>query len=403
MYNQIENSKIFLQLLDIVHAAIVLEGRIDLNQNKILPDMEQFCHEADVNRLGPLFYFYYGEFDILPDFWKKKWATNFRAASAIELRRADELAKIYRMLASRHIECAPLKGAHLAYYHYPHPALRTMSDIDILIRPDDIDKAFKVLVEHQFSYAYKGDNSSHHKPPLKSPRGFLIELHSHIIPPKYAQFRPDILWQSAYSATFQGQPISRLSPEIYLLHSVNHAFRDNLVGGIQPFIDVAYIFQSGNIDFEKLKDIATKTGLYHELVLFLNVFSDFFPGSEHFRFEKIPPELVEDIRYLIFHFKLIKTADQHYIMLERDYCNLSTFEKIFFLIKNALKKPSEITQIYKCRLTSPALGYYYIYRTATLLKKLIMFRGENKSKREFIRQVAVCQQKINCYRNGNLK
>ncbi len=62
-----------------------------------------------------------------------------------ELAQRGELARVLAVLAGAGITPLILKGAGLAYSHYPRPGLRPRSDTDLLIAPDRRDKTAAVL------------------------------------------------------------------------------------------------------------------------------------------------------------------------------------------------------------------------------------------------------------------
>lgn len=64
---------------------------------------------------------------------EKYWAGHFRNRLLLE-----ELHRVARAAAGLGIEVMPLKGAHLAPWLYRTPALRPLSDLDLLIHPRDI-------------------------------------------------------------------------------------------------------------------------------------------------------------------------------------------------------------------------------------------------------------------------
>lgn len=66
-----------------------------------------------------------------------------------ESRRA-ELARLITALAAQGIEAIPVKGPWLAVEAYGSAALRTFDDLDLLIRPDDIDGARRVMEQRAY-------------------------------------------------------------------------------------------------------------------------------------------------------------------------------------------------------------------------------------------------------------
>lgn len=69
------------------------------------------------------------------------------------LARAREVAA---RLTGSGIEVTVLKGAHTSSVYFPCPGCRPMSDIDILIRPDDVDRAGQILEIMGYRRAAKG-------------------------------------------------------------------------------------------------------------------------------------------------------------------------------------------------------------------------------------------------------
>lgn len=81
----------------------------------------------------------------------------------------------YARLADRFeqegIDYLPLKGIELARL-YPAEPMREMADLDILVRPCDLERVRKILCADGFTYAHKG----HHDVYTKAP-GICFEIH----------------------------------------------------------------------------------------------------------------------------------------------------------------------------------------------------------------------------------
>lgn len=74
------------------------------------------------------------------------WTEHFR--SRLLLR---ELTDLSRRAAESGIEVMPMKGAHLAPAFYPKPALRPLSDLDLLVRARDVERLAAILEERGFT------------------------------------------------------------------------------------------------------------------------------------------------------------------------------------------------------------------------------------------------------------
>jgi len=370
-----ENNKKFLLLLDILSKFIFLKNGSEFISDIDTDTLELICHEADDNHLGTLLYFYCIKAKTIPDSWQAKWSTKFITNSAGELRQANELTRILKLLADNKIEASPLKGACLAYKYYPHPALRGMSDFDILVKPENVKKAFQLMLDNGFVSDYKAgcQQHKHHEPKLSSKNGYVVELHTHITP-NSVRCDYDALWENCQKSKLNGQAVTFLSPEIYLLHSIDHAFRDRLIGGLKSFIDIAYILAGSNTNIKKLTACAKKTGFYNEFIIFMNIFPNFFPAKYIPASEQIPVDLIENSRYLIYNVTVARNLDIYQVMLHREYAKLTSIEKLLFIIKKMKVTPRYIAEKHECKPYSLMMIFYYFHRAWKYFIKLILFR-----------------------------
>lgn len=77
---------------------------------------------------------------------EKYWSGHFRNRLLLE-----ELQRVARAAAAEGIEVMPLKGAHLAPWLYPAPALRPLSDLDLLIHPRDVARLGGLLQSMEYA------------------------------------------------------------------------------------------------------------------------------------------------------------------------------------------------------------------------------------------------------------
>ena len=106
-----------------------------------------------------------------PDSLRSAVAASLRAEVAIETLRRDLLVSVLTELSRAGVRALVLKGAHLAYTHYPKPWLRPRLDTDILVAAEQRVRAGAVLqdlgyrpgnhydgdlVTHQFRYDRQG-------------------------------------------------------------------------------------------------------------------------------------------------------------------------------------------------------------------------------------------------------
>ena len=77
--------------------------------------------------------------------------------------------ELHRLMAERHIPYCTLKGMASAYY-YPEASLRTMGDVDYLVREEDFERAKKVVLEAGFTLAHGDSQRGKHIAFKRAPR-----------------------------------------------------------------------------------------------------------------------------------------------------------------------------------------------------------------------------------------
>ncbi len=146
-------------------------------------------------------------------------------------------AQLCDALEKAEISFLPLKGSVMRSC-YPEPWMRTSSDIDILVREEDIEKAVRLLNE-EHGYVFR-EKSSHDYSMYSN--GVLLELHYALIREGYAKASPKILsniW--AYSMPLRERQYQHeLKDEMFYFYHVAHMAKHFEVGGcgVRPFIDL---------------------------------------------------------------------------------------------------------------------------------------------------------------------
>jgi hypothetical protein len=140
------------------------------------------------------------------------------ARSVVHLHHLDELADIAR---TQHLEMALLKGAAFSTTLYRHPALRPMSDLDVLVRPRELDRWADALAA--LGYAAK-DVSDHAVALQRSESGVYVELHRTLTScARFVAVDTDELFRRSLPAPCSATPFVRtLAPEDHLLHLCLH-------------------------------------------------------------------------------------------------------------------------------------------------------------------------------------
>ena len=159
----------------------------------------------------------------------------------------QELGLVLQALQQDNIPVIVLKGAHLAALVYRDIALRPMSDIDLLVRRSDLERAVAKLHDLGFTGPSAAEvtmlsQEGHHLPMMHKAPVTGIEVHwTPLSPARLPGIPNDGWWQRSRPATIAGAPTRVLSPEDLLLHVCLHNACDQFALGLRPLCDVAAI------------------------------------------------------------------------------------------------------------------------------------------------------------------
>ena len=142
-----------------------------------------------------------------------------------------ELREVVTALQTQRIPTLVLKGAHLAAAVYDSIALRSMVDIDIMVPPEELQKAIEALstLGYQPSVPWQSLEAyltyEHHVPPFTRPNAVAsLELHWRITRPQRTYSIPMTdLWARSTTVTINGLAVQVFCPEDLLLHVCMHA------------------------------------------------------------------------------------------------------------------------------------------------------------------------------------
>jgi hypothetical protein len=165
----------------------------------------------------------------IPESALARLKTTYVKNSARQLFYSAEFGRVLKKLKAENLPVIALKGTHLANLVYRDPALRPMSDIDVLVREEDADQAFASLLGIGYRQSSKeAMEDHHHMPGLLNPSGIRVEIHTgiheHSLP-----YAIDLAgtWDRAMPAEFAGAEGLVFAPEDLLLHLCVHAASHN--------------------------------------------------------------------------------------------------------------------------------------------------------------------------------
>src|SRR5262249_36618414 len=111
-------------------------------------DWQQLCVQAERHGVAPLLYGHLRDMPegIVPEETLHTLHQHTRAAVVWNLYLRREMVRLLGALNEVAVPVMPLKGPYLADLLYDDPTLRTTGDIDLLVRPEDLERASQVLV-----------------------------------------------------------------------------------------------------------------------------------------------------------------------------------------------------------------------------------------------------------------
>jgi hypothetical protein len=223
---------------DLVHlcARLALEGEARERATELLArplDWDTVLKWAGFHHVTPLLYRHVNDLghddvdtEVLEDL-----RTRSRGIAARNLNLTLELISILGSLEAAGAPGVIWKGPALAYTLYPSPELRTFSDLDIILRPEDRHRARNVLNERGYrasSESFLNEDElfgkGSHDATLWNPETRIsVDLHWGLVP-RYrapvADFR--LLWSRSTKFTVLGSELRVLEPGIHLLALCAH-------------------------------------------------------------------------------------------------------------------------------------------------------------------------------------
>lgn len=289
-----------------------------------------------------------------------------------------QTAELLRALAARGIETMLLKGIHLARFVYPEPGLRSMADVDLMVRRDRLAEAEAVALELGYGPLPRPDleqfcSWSNHLAKLEKDGAPVIELHWAVERPT-SPFRidHDALWARSAAAELEGVPVRLLSPEDLLLHlvlhgSYHHHFDRSALKGLVDLQAVVTRHQA-SLDWDLVARRAGEWGAgcfaYVTLRLAAEVLDVPVPAAVLGALPHGPAddEMVGVARRFVL--TPVDPLPEPYVELARDH---TLGERLLILLRGLFLPRRRMEEVYGLRPGSPLVFPYYLGRGASLV------------------------------------
>ncbi len=167
------------------------------------------------------------------------------------------LNEVSRLLEDDHVPYILLKGAVLKEA-YPHGCLRTCCDLDILVKPEDVDAVTRLLTDK--GYAKRKNNF--HDISFFSPSHVHVELHFSLL--EAADNIDAVLTHAWEQALPDGSGGYRFTDEFFIFHLYAHLLHHFQRGGcgLRPLIDIWVVRHRMGLDYTIARDLLEKAGIY---------------------------------------------------------------------------------------------------------------------------------------------
>jgi Uncharacterised nucleotidyltransferase len=282
-----------------------------------------------------------------------------------------------------------LKGLALAENIYGDIALRPMSDMDLLVKEEDLVRAGRILLDLGYQQYYPAWENTlkiyHHLPPFKNKSGAIIELHWNIVTPE-SPIKVDLdgLWERACLIKVYNTDVLAFSPEDLFLHLCIHACVHLQTGlDLIPLFDLAGLIKTSGdkIDWPIVMERAARWGGQKCVYLMLLLVRELLGAAP-------PDQIMSEIKpadyQSVFFDEALKQifdvspSDQ----LMRRIGQLSKIKKVkgikgkvSALLKEAFPSKEYLARIYPLSVSSPKVYLRHLFRRGRLMvDSLVLLR-----------------------------
>ncbi|MEW6382169.1 MAG: nucleotidyltransferase family protein [bacterium] len=221
----------------------------------------------------------------IPGQVRERLESNFRANMARNLILSAETDKVLMALEKRGIISVPLKGIFLSEEVYPDISLRVVTDIDLLVREEDLAGAEEALVElgychdHSIRQVLIPNNcyTLHMEKGGRTGHNLCVELHWGLANRRDYVLPMESWWETVFQNTrnryyLNGISCFRMEPEILLLYLTINAHMSRYAF-LKQLVDIAQVIShyKHDMDWDKVIGMACELGLLDNLVFALGL------------------------------------------------------------------------------------------------------------------------------------
>ncbi|MBQ8202728.1 MAG: nucleotidyltransferase family protein [Clostridia bacterium] len=271
---------LFALLKSAVHGAVLSQEEKALFSAELLPELYSVSKKQDLSHLISEALNKNNLIIEGNEYCQKLEEEQFNAVFRYE-QLSFELKRLTAVLEEAEIPFIRLKGSVMRGY-YPDPKMRLSSDIDVLIKKEDLARAERHLAS-KLNYIRK--RKTDHDLGLTSKSGVLIELHYDLIEAGKAKECRRVLSRFFNASNvkegcvYQRESLNEMFYFYHIAHMAKHF--DSGGCGIRPFIDLWILTHRLAYNKEKTAALLKEGGLLEFALHCENLSRVWFSGEEH--------------------------------------------------------------------------------------------------------------------------
>ncbi len=344
-------------------------------------EWELIAKESEWQGVGPLLYHtlkHLNEpFKIPPELWQDMH-NKYIISALSNTRLFSDLEKVFTLLEEIKTPVIALKGSHLAEKVYGNIALRTMGDVDLLVREEDletIENAFRQTGAESLGYNCADSRQHFHVTYRFFEKRLVIEAHWKLFSSRYTcQIDHEALWERAKPLNPEQPGVLVLSPEDLLIYICAHTAKHTIYIILRMLYDIFVILANyeKTLQWPELTKRAKQWRLQRPLYVYCRLAHELLGAPLQAELlDSLRPESFDEGKYLLtrsqvfqVNAKEINTVS-HPALIFRGKKGL--ISKIVIFLKRTFLSREEIAHLYNLPAGSWRVYLCYPLRVKTLL------------------------------------